>query len=463
MSNGKLDNLRLPPHSVQAEQSVLGSLLRDNNAWDRIAGRISAGDFYQQEHRQIFHVIEALIGSEKPADALTVFERLEKLGQVGDLLNLAFLNALARAGDSTASITRYADVVRNRRVLRELIAAANDICEASYETRDEDVGTLLHSAETKILAIAGARARSDGNAVHLNDLMVEVIEELDTRCSNEEWNQISGLPTGIKDLDRMTSGLQPGDLIIVAGRPSMGKTALAVSIGQHVASEAELPVLIFTLETQARQLTQRIICSTAGIDTHRLRNAVMLDDDWSLLTRAIQKLGEKPMFIDDTPRLSQSELVSRARRFSRQHGKAGLIIVDYLQLLADSHITTINLETRAATIGAITRSLKNLAKELGCPVIALSQVNRAVEGRPNKRPVLSDLRDAGAIEEDADVVLFVYRDEIYNPESPDRGTAEIIIGKQRNGPTGAIRTICHGNFSRFGNYEVQQKHTSRKL
>lgn len=456
MTDERPDALRLPPHSIQAEQSVLGGLLRDNKAWDRICDRVNAADFYRQEHRQTFHAIEVLIGADKPADVLTVLEQLDKLGKAGEVLSLNYLDTLARASDSTANIARHADIVRNRRVLRDLITAANDICESAYETQDGDIRALLQSAETKILAVAGARAQSAGNSVSLNDLMVNVIEELDARYSSEEWNQISGLSTGVRDLDRMTSGLQGGDLIVVAGRPSMGKTALAVGIGQHVAAELDLPVLIFTLEAQAKQLAQRIICSTVSIDTHRLRSAVMHDDDWPLLARAMEKLGNKQMYIDDTPGLTPTELASRARRFARAHGKAGLVIVDYLQLMADSRRDAGNPESRAAVISAITRSLKNLAKELDCPVVALSQVNRAVESRPNKRPLLSDLRDAGAIEEDADVVIVVYRDEVYNPESPDRGTAELIIEKQRNGPRGAIRTIFQDNFSKFENYSGQR-------
>lgn len=452
MTNERQGAFRLPPHSIQAEQSVLGSLLRDNKAWDRIFGRINAGDFYQYEHRQIFQAIEVLISAEKPADVLTVFDQLNKLGKSGEVQGLDFLDTLARASDSTANIVQYADIVRNRRVLRELITAANDICNSAYEAQDGDVTALLESAEAKILAVAGARAQSSGNAIPLDDPLADAIEELDARCCSEEWNQISGMPTGIRDLDRITSGFQAGDLIVVAGRPSMGKTTLAVGIGQHVGIELDMPVLIFTLEAQAKQLAERLICSTAPMDTLRLRSAVVHDDEWTLLARAIQKLGNKSLYIDDTPGLTRTELVSRARRFGRQHGRAGLIIVDYLQLMADGQRDAGNPETRASAIAAITRSLKNLAKELKCPVVALSQVNRAVESRPNKRPLLSDLRDAGAIEEDADVVIFVYRDEVYNPDSPDRGTAEIIIGKQRKGPTGAIRAIWEGNYCRFENY-----------
>jgi len=452
MTNERPGAFRLPPHSIEAEQSVLGSILRDNKAWDRIFGRVNAGDFYEYDHRQIFQAIEVLVGADKPADVLTVFEQLDKPRKSGEAPSLDYLDTLARASDSTANIARYADVVRNRRVLRDLITVANDICNSAYETQDGDVTALLESAEAKILVVAGARAQRAGNAVSLDDALTDAIEELDARCSSEEWDHISGTATGLRDLDRMTSGFQAGDLIVVAGRPSMGKTSLAVGIGQHVASELDLPVLIFALEAQAKQLAERLICSTADIDTLRLRRACLHDDDWPLLSSAIQKLGNKTLYIDDSPGLTRSELVSRARRFDRQHGKTGLIIVDYLQLMADSHRDPGSPESRAAAIGAITRSLKNLAKELKCPVVALSQVNRAVESRPNKRPVLSDLRDAGAIEEDADVVIFVYRDEVYNPDSPDRGTAEVIIGKQRIGPVGAIRTIWQGNSSRFENY-----------
>lgn len=456
MTNEPQGTFRVPPHSIEAEQEVLGGLLRDNKAWDQIFGRVNSVDFYQYEHRQIFQAVETLIRADKPADVLTVFDQLEKLCKSGEVPSLVTLDKLARASDTTANIAKYADIVRNRRVLRELITVANDICNNAYEARDEDITALLDSAEVKVLAVGGARAQSAGNTVPLNGPLFAVIEELDSRYAIGESNEISGMPTGIRDLDRMTSGFQAGELIVVAGRPSMGKTALAVGIGLHVATEHDIPVLIFTLEGQAKRLAERAICSTAPLDTLRLRSTALHDDDWPLLTKALQKLGDKPMYIDDTPGLTRTELISRARRFDRQHGNAGLIIVDYLQLIADSHNDPGNPETRASAIASITRSLKNLAKELNCPVVAMSQVNRAVESRPNKRPLLSDLRDAGAIEEDADVVIFVYRDEVYNPDSPDRGTAEVIIGKQRNGPIGAIRLNWHGNYGRFENYSPQR-------
>lgn len=448
----QLDALRIPPQSIEAEQSVLGSLLRDNNAWFLICDRISAEDFYRHEHRLIFNAIQMLIESGRPADVLTVSKTLAQRDNGSDGPEFMYLDSMARDSASTANIARYADIVRDRCVLRELITAANDICENAYKMQDGDITALLDSAESQILAIGGKRTNGVNTVVQLDVPVFAVVDEIDAAYSSDDPGPTSGTLTGFSDLDRMTSGMQDGDLIVVAGRPSMGKTALALGIGMHVAIEANKSVLMFTLETGAKQLAQRMISAIAGIDQQRMRRGSMHEDDWPLLTSAIQQLGKKPIYIDDTAGLTATEVRARARRFAKHHGKPGLVIIDYLQLMAGSHRNTGTSETRAAEMAGITRSLKNLAKELGCPVIALSQVNRTVESRLNKRPVLTDLRDSGSIEDDADVIVFLYRDEVYNLDSPDKGIAEVIIAKQRSGPIGTIWMIWQGIFGRFADY-----------
>ena len=448
----QLDDLRLPPHSIEAEQSVIGGLLRDNNAWDRISGQVSAGDFYRYDHRIIFQEIIRLIVAGKPADVITVNEQLVLLGKAEDCGGLVYLNSMAQSTPSAANITRYAEIVRNRGVLRLLITAANEICDDAYRMRDEDVSGLLDQAEARILAIAEDRSRGADGAVPLQPLLTEVVEQIDALYSRDDPSEITGLATGFVDLDRITSGLQDGDLVVVAGRPAMGKTAFAVNIGENVAIEAEKPVVVFSMEMGGTQLARRILSSTGKLDQQRMRSGRLEEEDWPRLTHAIQKLNNAQVFIDETPGLSPIELRSRARRLARQHGKLGLVIVDYLQLMVGSNKDQGKPENRATEVAEISRSLKGLAKELKCPVIALSQLNRSLESRPNKRPIMSDLRESGAIEQDADVILFLYRDEVYNPDSEDRGTAEVIIGKQRAGPIGTVRLSWMGEYSKFANY-----------
>jgi replicative DNA helicase len=444
----QLDSLRVPPHSIEAEQSVLGGLLLDNAAWDRIADFVSQEDFYRYDHRIIFQHIVKLINNSRPADVITVYEALSSLGKAEEVGGLSYLNALAQNTPSAANIRRYAEIVRDRGVLRKLITVADEISGNAFNPQGKEVKQMLDEAESKIFAIAEEGSRGAQGFQEIQPLLTQVVERIDELYNRDSQNDITGVPTGFTDLDRMTSGLQPGDLVIVAGRPSMGKTAFSINIGENVAIDSGLPVAVFSMEMGGTQLAMRMLGSVGRLDQHRLRTGRLADEDWPRLTHAIQKMNDAQLYIDETPALSSIELRARSRRLSRQCGKLGLIIVDYLQLMSANS----SGENRATEISEISRNLKGLAKELNCPVIALSQLNRSLEQRPNKRPVMSDLRESGAIEQDADVILFIYRDEVYNPDSQDKGTAEIIIGKQRNGPIGSVRLTFLGQFTKFDNY-----------
>ena len=447
-SDPQIEALRIPPHSIEAEQSVIGGLLRDNAAWDRIADFMHAEDFYRYDHRIIFEQMVRLINAGKPADVITVYEACNQLGKAEEVGGLQYLNAMAQNTPSAANIRRYAEIVRDRGILRQLITVADEISGNAFNPQGKEVKQMLDEAESKIFAIAETGSRGQQGWNPIQPLLTQVVERIDELYSRENQGEITGVPTGFIDLDRMTSGLQPGDLVIVAGRPSMGKTAFSVNIGENVAIEAGLPVAVFSMEMGGTQLAMRMLGSVGQLDQHRLRTGRLHDEDWPRLTHAIQKMNDAQLYIDETPALNPIEMRARARRLARQCGKLGLIIVDYLQLMQGSKAG----DNRASEISEISRSLKGLAKELQCPVIALSQLNRSLEQRPNKRPVMSDLRESGAIEQDADVIIFLYRDEVYNPDSPDKGTAEIIIGKQRNGPIGAIRLTWIGQYTKFGNY-----------
>jgi replicative DNA helicase len=447
-SDPQLDSLRVPPHSIEAEQSVIGGLLRDNQAFDRIADMMHSEDFYRYDHRIIFEQIVKMINGSKPADVITVFETLTQMGKAEDVGGLAYLNAMAQNTPSAANIRRYAEIVRDRSILRQLITVADEISGQAFTPQGKEVKQMLDEAESKIFAIAEQGARGAAGWLPVQPLLTQVVERIDELYSRDNQSEITGVPTGWIDLDRMTSGLQPGDMVVVAGRPSMGKTAFSMNIAENVAVEEGLPVAVFSMEMGGVQLAMRMLGSVGQLDQHRLRTGKLNDEDWPRLTHAIQKMNDAQIFIDETPALNPIEMRARARRLARQGGKLGLIIVDYLQLMTGST----QGDNRASEISEISRSLKGLAKELQCPVIALSQLNRSLEQRPNKRPVMSDLRESGAIEQDADVIIFLYRDEVYNPDSPDKGTAEIIIGKQRNGPIGAVRLTWMGMYTKFGNY-----------
>ena len=448
----QLESLKVPPHSVEAEQSVLGGLLLDNAAWDRIANFLSQGDFYRYDHRIIFEHIGRLIASTRPADVVTVYEALTTSGKAEEVGGLAYLNALAQNTPSAANIRRYAEIVRDRAVLRRLVSVADEISADAFNPQGKEVRQLLDEAESKVFSIAEEGARGNQGFLEIGPLLTQVVERIDTLYHTANPSDVTGTPTGFVDLDRMTSGMHGGELIIVAGRPSMGKTAFSMNIGEYVAVEYGLPVAVFSMEMPGTQLTMRMLGSIGRLDQHRMRTGRLTDEDWPKLTHAVQKMSEAQLFIDETGGLNPMELRSRARRLARQCGKLGLIIVDYLQLMSGSSAG----ENRATEISEISRSLKSLAKELDVPVIALSQLNRGLEQRPNKRPVMSDLRESGAIEQDADVILFIYRDEVYNPDSPDKGTAEIIIGKQRNGPIGPVRLTFLGQYTKFDNFAGAQ-------
>lgn len=451
-SSTEMTGLRVPPHSLEAEQSVVGGLLLDNQAWDRIGDVIRIDDFYRYDHRIIFEHIAKLINDTKPADVITVYEALQSSGKAQDVGGLAYLNTLATNTPSAANIRRYAEIVRDRAVLRRLITISDDICSTALNPQGKDTKTILDEAESKIFKIAEDGARGAGGFQELQPVLGKVVERIDELYHRDSSSDITGISTGFADLDGKTSGLQPGDLIIVAGRPSMGKTAFSLNIGEHVAVEEGHAVAVFSMEMGATQLAMRLLGSVGRLDQHRLRTGRLTDEDWPRLTHAVEKMQNAQLFIDETPALSSMEVRARCRRLARQCGQLGLVIIDYLQLMGSSSPG----ENRATEISEISRSLKGLAKELNCPVIALSQLNRSLEQRPNKRPVMSDLRESGAIEQDADVILFIYRDEVYNPDTPDKGTAEIIIGKQRNGPIGSIRVTFLGQYTKFENYAGPQ-------
>ena len=445
----QVESLRVPPHSIEAEQSVLGGLLLDNTAWDKISDHLREDDFYRYDHHLIFKHIARLIDQGRPADVITVFDALSSSGRIDEVGGLVYLNALAQNTPSAANIRRYAEIVRGRSVMRRLVSVSDEIAESAFSPNGRETDQILDEAESKVFAIAQEGQRGQQGFIELQPLLAKVVERIDELYHRDNPSDITGVPTGFADLDGKTSGLQPGDLIIVAGRPSMGKTAFALNIGEHVAIDQGLPVAVFSMEMGGSQLAMRMLGSVGRLDQHKVRTGQLGDDDWPRLTNAIQKMQDAQMFIDETPALNSHSLRSRARRLAKQCGTLGLIIVDYLQLMSANNAG--GGENRATEISEISRSLKSLAKELQCPVMALSQLNRSLEQRPNKRPVMSDLRESGAIEQDADVILFIYRDEVYNPDSQDKGTAEIIIGKQRNGPIGAIQLAFLGHFTKFEN------------
>ena len=450
MADEQLDSLKLPPHSIEAEQSVIGGLLLENEALDKIADILSAADFYQHDHKTIFEHIVKLIEKNRPADIVTVAESLESTAELSQIGGIAYLGALAQNTPTAANIRRYAEIVRERHVMRKLVTVGSGIAESAYSPNGRDAQQLLDEAESKIFQIAEGGQRSGQGFQDIKVLLPQVAERIDMLFSRDNPSDVTGLPTGFSDLDSMTSGFQGGDLVIVAGRPSMGKTAFSINIAENVALDTGLPVAIFSMEMASTQLAMRMIGSVGRLDQHRMRTGKLEDEDWEKLTTALGKLNEAPIFIDEGAALSSFDVRARARRLHRQCGKLGLIVVDYLQLMAAP--AGRQGENRATEISEISRSLKALAKELDCPVVALSQLNRSVEQRPDKRPVMSDLRESGAIEQDADLILFIYRDEVYNPDSTDKGTAEIIIAKQRNGPIGRVRLTFIGEHTRFENF-----------
>ena len=448
-SDAQLDQIKLPPHSVEAEQSVLGGLLLEASALDKITDLVLPDDFYRNEHRLIYRQIVRLSEQAKPVDVITVAEALEIAGELDKVGGLPYLGGLAQNVPSAANIRRYGEIVRERSIMRKLAEVGTEIASSAYNPTGRDAAQLLDEAETKVFEIAEAGSKGKQGFMAMPPLLSQVVERIETLYARDNPSDITGTATGFTDLDRMTSGLQPGDLVIVAGRPSMGKTAFAVNIAENVAMDTKLPVAIFSMEMGATQLAMRMLGSVGKLNQHDLRTGRLQDDDWGRLTHALGKLNDAPIHIDESAALSALDLRARSRRLHRQNNGLGLIVVDYLQLMSSNAGKA--SENRATEISEISRSLKALAKELHVPVIALSQLNRSLEQRPNKRPVMSDLRESGAIEQDADLILFIYRDEVYNSDSPDKGKAEIIIGKQRNGPIGKVELAFRGEYTRFDN------------
>ena len=433
----QIAQLRIPPHSIEAESSVLGGLLLDNAAWDRVGDLLNDSDFYRYEHRLIYSAMTTLINASKPADVITVYEQLQNLGKSEEVGGLSYLNSLAQYVPSASNIRRYAEIVRERAILRKLVSVSDEIATNAFNTQGRPVATIVDEAEQKIFNIGEEGSRMKQGFQSMDTLVVDLLDRVQEMADNP--NDITGVPTGFYDLDRMTSGFQAGDLVVLAARPSMGKTALAINIAEHVALNEGLPVAVFSMEMGAAQLAVRVVGSIGRIDQTHLRTGKLSDEEWPRLTEAIEKLRTVSLHIDESAGLNSSELRANSRRLARKCGKLGLIVVDYLQLMSGSGGGG-NGENRATELGEISRGLKMLAKELQCPVIALSQLNRSVETRTDKRPMMSDLRESGAIEQDADIIMFIYRDDYYTKElSKEPGVAEVIIAKQRNGPTGTVK------------------------
>ncbi len=440
----ELVKIKMQPHSIEAEQSVLGGLLLSNDAWDTVAELVTPADFYRADHRLIFRQIAKIMEASEPLDVVTLSDALDATGELAAAGGIAYLMELAKNTPSASNIRAYANVVGERASLRNLIQAAQDIADSGFNPEGRTSDELIDEAERKIMQISEQGPKAGGPR-EVNPLLTRAVERIDELYNS--GGDITGLSTGYAELDGMTSGLQPSDMIIVAGRPSMGKTSFAMNLVEHAVLHQEKPILVFSLEMPADQLIVRMLSSIGRINQTRIRNGKLEQDDWPKLSAAVSKLKDMPLFIDDTPALTPTEVRTRARRVAREHGSLGMIMVDYMQLMQVAGST----EGRTAEISEISRNMKAIAKEFNCPMVALSQLNRSLEQRPNKRPVNSDLRESGALEQDADVIMFIYRDEVYNEDSPDKGVAEIIIGKQRNGPIGICRLAFIGHYTRFEN------------
>lgn len=441
----QVDTVKVPPHSLEAEQSVLGGIMLDAHVWDKVCDRIQSNDFYYPGHRTIFQAMQALLNRDKPLDVITLVDWLREQSKLEEVGDDTYLYELARNTPSVSNVVAYADIIRERSVLRQLIDVANAIASRAYSPEGMDTVQILDEAERNVFSIAESSPSVSG-PVNIKSVLTSTVDRIDQLYHSTD--SVTGLPTGYTDLDQMTSGLQPADLVILAARPSMGKTSFAMNVAEHAAIKSQKPVLVFSLEMPAESLAMRMLSSLSRIDQHKIRTGNLQDDDWSRITSSIAMLSQAPMFIDDTPGLSPAEMRARARRIAKENGEIGLILVDYLQLMQMPGQS----ENRTLEVSEISRALKGLAKELNVPVIALSQLNRSLEQRSDKRPVMSDLRESGAIEQDADVITFIYRDEVYNEDSADMGTAEIIIAKQRNGPIGKVRLTFQGQYTRFENF-----------
>jgi replicative DNA helicase len=440
-----VENLKVPPHSIEAEQAVLGGLLLSSRAWDLVADLLTEADFYREDHRTIFRAIHELNDQSKPCDAITVTEWFETNGKTDLIDGGTYITQLAGGTPSAANVAAYAEIVREKSILRQLIDAGTTLTSSGFSSDGRDSKELLEEAERLVFQIADQGARGQSGFVSVQDTIKEAITRIQEL--NEFEGEITGTPTGYQDFDKLTAGLQESDLIIIAGRPAMGKTTFAMNIAEHAAIKHNVPVAVFSMEMSGLQLVMRLFSSLGQIEQGRLRTGNLTDLDWPKLTSAMNLLHKSKIFIDETPALSPTELRARARRLKREHD-IGLIIIDYLQLMSVPG----SKENRATEIAEISRSLKAVAKELHVPVVALSQLNRSLEQRPNKRPIMADLRESGAIEQDADLIVFIYRDEVYNPDTAEKGKAEIIIGKHRNGETGTVNLTFQGRWLRFVNF-----------
>jgi replicative DNA helicase len=442
-----MDTLRTPPHSVEAEQAVLGGLLLDTQAWDQVGDSVATDDFYRSDHRLIFDAIAELVAESKPVDVVTVSERLDRLGKLGDAGGLAYLSTLVRDTPTAANVRAYAIIVRERALLRSLISAGNTIVSSVFSDEGLSTRDLVNLAEQRVFEIAERGARRTEGAQAVRSMLPALIDKIDEWHSNPD--KLRGLATGFTDFDRKTGGLRGGDLVIVAGRPSMGKTTLAINMAENVALDPGVKgsVLIFSMEMPSEQLMTRMLSSVGGVPMHDIRSGRISDQDWVRITSATSQLAEARIYIDESPGLTPTELRARARRVKREHG-LDFVVVDYLQLM-QVHGTK---ENRATEISEISRGLKALAKELNVPVVALSQLNRSVEQRESKKPVMSDLRESGAIEQDADMILFIYREEVYDKNTNRKGEADIDLAKHRNGETGYFTLTFQGQYTRFQNF-----------
>ncbi|WP_305369866.1 replicative DNA helicase [Photobacterium leiognathi] len=446
--DNQMDAIKMPPHSLEAEQSVLGGLMLDNEKWDMVAEKVVANDFYSRPHRIIFQATAALLEAGQPLDLITLSEHLEQSSTLDDVGGFAYLAELAKNTPSAANILAYADIVRERALIRDMIGVANEIADAGYDPQGRTSEDLLDMAESKVFAIAEQRTNDKEGPQNVDTILEKTLERIEILYQSPQ-DGVTGVSTGFTDLNKKTAGLQGSDLIIVAARPSMGKTTFAMNLCENAAMEQEKPVLIFSLEMPAEQIMMRMLASLSRVDQTKIRTGQLDDEDWARISSTMGILMEKKnMYIDDSSGLTPTEVRSRARRIARDNSGLSLIMIDYLQLMRVPGLQ----DNRTLEIAEISRSLKALAKELNVPVVALSQLNRSLEQRADKRPVNSDLRESGAIEQDADLIMFIYRDEVYHEDSALKGIAEIILGKQRNGPIGTVRLTFQGQFSRFDNY-----------
>ena len=442
---GAEQRLKVPPNSIEAEQALIGGLMLNAQAWDKIADVVVAEDFYRKDHRLIFAAIGSLVESGSPCDVITVSEYLDSRGELEQSGGLEYLATLANETAGAANARAYAKILRERSTLRALINAGNEISGNAFAADGRTASQVLDDAERMVFEIAEKGSRGRRGFKSLKQILPEAVDRIDMLHQSE--GSITGIPSGYNEFDKMTAGLQAGDLVVIAGRPSMGKTTLAVNIAENAAIGSKVPTAIFSMEMPSQQLAFRMISSLGRVDQTHLRTGNFPDEDWSRINTAVQLMSEAPIFIDDTPSLSPTEIRARARRLHREHG-LGLIVIDYLQLMQVDGTK----ENRATEISEISRGLKALAKELEVPVIALSQLNRSVEQRTDKRPVMSDLRESGAIEQDADLIVFIYREEVYNQDTPRKGIADIAIAKQRNGPIGDFPLTFVGRYTKFENW-----------